>query len=453
MTKTISEEPFSRRMTGTERRFLRMPNANVVLALRVDGAVAHDALAGALSWVRQRHPLLGVRVQLGAQSEGRFVSDNVPAIPVEKRPRASEDEWIAVIKQELARPFSPECGPLVRLLVLEAPAAFDLIVTAHHAICDGRSLVYLARDLLDRLGAGKDGAPPAPLRPVGIAEAMPASASGGFLPRLIIGLLNWRWRRKTIAFDQDQTLALHGRFWSANTPEVEHWALTPAQAEALATACRKEQVSVNEALYAAFLQAAGEVRGVSDSLRTVLVPIDLRDRLTQDVGHAVGHYASAIKAVLPALSPGASIWQTARDVRKTVREKLTDRQAFAAQRIDAVSPSLMDAIVFAKHGLCDDPMALRLLKRSGLDRRLTGVLLSNLGRMDIPQTYGSLELHDLIGPVVYSDGADLVLEVVTLAGVMHLTLSFGETTLSREAARDIRVKAMTRLAGAAGWPG
>lgn len=446
------DKPFSRRMSGTERRFLRMPNAHVVLGLRVDGTITEDALAKSMAWVRRRHPLLGVRVELEPDGQGRFVSDGVPPVPIEWHRRTGNDEWMEVIRQQLAQAFAPETGPLVRLVVLEAPAAFDLVVTVHHSVCDGRSLIYLVRDLLDRLSGGDDAIPPAQVRPTAVAEAVPEPASGGLLTKLAIGLINRRWRRKTIAFDQDAALALHDQFWSSNAPRVEHWTLTPAQTEALAAVCRAEQVSVNEALYAAFLQAAGAVLGVTDVLRTVLVPVDLRDRMTKDVSEAVGHYASAIKASLPALSPDASIWQTARDVRRLVQENLTDRKVFATQQIDAVAPSLMDAMVFAKYGLCDDPMALKLLKRSGLDDRVTGVLLSNLGRMDIPRTYGALEVTDLIGPVVYSEIADLVLEVVTLAGIMHVTLSFDEDALGQAAASGIRDKAMARLAEAAGWP-
>ena len=37
------------------------------------------------------------------------------------------------------------------MILLRAPDVSDLIITAHHSICDGRSLVYLIRDIMTYL--------------------------------------------------------------------------------------------------------------------------------------------------------------------------------------------------------------------------------------------------------------------------------------------------------------
>lgn len=50
---------FERKMSGTERRFVPMPNANVVICARMKGAVSEDALKAAVLAVRHKHPLLG----------------------------------------------------------------------------------------------------------------------------------------------------------------------------------------------------------------------------------------------------------------------------------------------------------------------------------------------------------------------------------------------------------
>ena len=90
-------------------------------------------------------------------------------------------------------------------------------------------------------------------------------------------------------------------------------------------------------------------------------------------------------------------------------------------------------------------MAAGLLRKTGLDKKLTDILISNLGRLDIPVDYGDLKLLAVMGPAVYSDSTELSLEVVTIGGQMQMTLTFPKSMASTQAAGQIRERAMMYL--------
>lgn len=450
--RTSEKSGFKRQLGGTERRFLRLPNANVVMTARIKGTVSEGLLKSAVLKVRQKHPLLGVRVSLDDDAAGWFTQEGVPEIPVDVMPRTTDDDWVQAATEELKYAFSTETGPLVRLVLLRSPEVSDLIVTAHHSICDSRSLAYLIRDIMVHLGDPDRDVETLPVTPIAIEDGMPSSVSGGFLYGLIMKRINKKWASRGISFDEDDYRDLHQTFWNENSPRILSWGLTESQTSALVSRCRKEGVTVNSAIYTAFLAAQNDVQGSShDYLNNVLVPVDLRDRLTQSVGEAVGFYVSWVQLRLK-YAPGESFWNMARVFHKKVKQQLTDKNIFASShRANALDPSLKDAIVFARYGKLDDEMALGLLKKTGLDKRMTGILVSNSGRLDIPVNYGSLQLEAIMPPAVYSRATEKILEVITVGGKMHLTLNFGETIIAANRVEEIREMAMKYLGEAASW--
>lgn len=448
MTINIQQNPktgFQRRMSGPERRFLPLPNANIVMGARIRGQVAPGLLQSAVLKVQQKHPLLGVRIRLEEDATGWFTQADVPEIPIAIKPRVADEDWTTVAAEEQRQAFAIEIGPLVRVNLLQSPDVSDLILTAHHSICDGRSLVYLIRDILIHLGYPGREPPSQTVWPIAATEALPPSVCVGRLTRFIINRLNRKWNRKGISFDQQDYQALHQDFWQRHRTAILRCELTATQTAALVARCHQEGVTVNSALYAAFLKAQQQIQGnATGSVHTILVPVDLRDRLTQPVDEAVGFYVSIILFKLR-IRPQQPFWQLARLLDRKIDHQLTNKNIFDAQKISLVSPSFLDGVVFAKHGRCNDKMAVRQVKRKHLDQLFAGTIVSNLGRINIPMDYGALHLEALLGPIAYSDGIEKVVEVVTVGGKMHLTLTYGETLIAPNIVAQIKDIAMQYL--------
>jgi NRPS condensation-like uncharacterized protein len=439
-----------RQLSGPERLRLMLPNANVVMAARIEGSLSAEELGAAVSKVRQRHPLLGARVQIDQHQTGWFTSQSVPAIPIRVVPRPAPDRWIEVAIEEHRQAFSYEIGPLIRIALLPSDGSSDMIVTAHHAICDGLSLAYLVRDILRHVAEPDRPVERLPVPPLINGSMMPVSVSGGLLSRLGIKIVNWAWERKDIAFDAADYRDLHRTFWQDHRGHMLAWALTEAQTAALVSRCRRERVTVNTALTTAFVAAQEQVEAGRDYLNKIVVSVDFRDRLTRRVDEAFAFYASAVRPELE-YQPGIPFWDVARTFHTQIQQLLTDENIFESQQLSAFSPSLLDALAFVKYDRLEDKLAQRIVERMGIDRITASLVITNLGRLDIPVNYGSRHLAALYGPYVHSDTVEKYLGVATVGGRMRFTLCSGETLIDNETVEAVRDAAMDHLRRAAGW--
>lgn len=206
---------FQRKIVG-ERVMLMLP-FNVVFVGRVQGTVAPSEVSAALERLRSRHPLLSVRAQIEDDGTGAFTSQGVPPIQVHMEPREREDQWLARIKDELRTPFPMESGPLVRTTLILSESTCDIILCAHHAICDGMSLGYLLRDLLECLVEPKKKLTrpvvPPPINRSTVVKPPSTSA----LQRFMLGLINKKWAARGIQFSWSDMHRLHEEFWRHNS--------------------------------------------------------------------------------------------------------------------------------------------------------------------------------------------------------------------------------------------
>ena len=82
------------------------------------------------------------------------------------------------------------------------------------------------------------------------------------------------------------------------------------------------------------------------------------------------------------------------------------------------------------------------------DSKLIGPAITNLGRLNFPKTYGSLELDRLIMqpggafPLVH---VDMVIGVVTCAGKMSMVVEYAEQAVDTATMKKIKDKAMGLL--------
>ncbi len=441
-------EVYQRPMGGTERMRLWFPNINVVMGARIRGNLPTNDLIVALQKARFKHPLLGARVQIDADGLGHFTTEGVPENHLEVIPRQTKGDWISTVKAELRHPWPISTGPLARFTLLHSAAESDLIVSAHHSICDARSLAYLIGDLLAFIKE-----PDQEIQaviPLSLAEAVPSSALGGFLYRIVMRSVNKRWLAKGLSFDEGDYQLLHQNFWKDREAKILSWALSEELTSALVQRCRVENASVNSAVYTAFLAAQHQVQDTRrDFYDNIMVPVDFRDYLAQKTGRALGFYASAVKLRFK-YDGDQPFWETVRSLDRSVRKQLTEKNIFASQRTNAFHPSLMDGIAHAMFGDLGDEMAQKLAGRMQ-DEARTGILVSNLGRLDIPTKYNHLDLTWIKPPAVYAGNAEKVLEVLTVAGRMHFTLTYGEMDIADEAVEQVKSIATKILAGEGGW--
>ena len=416
MTMTGNDNVNLARKIVGERVMLMLP-FNVVLVGRVKGTVDPKEIKTALERLRSRHPLLAVRVQIENDGTGTFLGRDVPKIQVHVESRENENSWLARAKEEFRTSFPIEIGPLVRCTLMHAESACEIILCGHHTICDGMALGYLLRDLLSCLAeptkelAGPVFPPPIDRSTV----AMPPSTNA--LQRFIMGMINKRWAARGIRFSGSDIRRMHEEFWQRNTEiQLLAWTLDVDHTAELIERSRAEKVTVNSALWTAFLAAQHDVQVDRQRYRQrSALAVNTREKLLVPAGEAFGFYASSLTVKLP-YSPRQPFWDNAREVHSRIAKALANTNLFRMLASEQIHPTLLDSLYFRKYGLLEGVMPTKLLRRMGWHQITYGYALTNIGRFDIPTSFGRLELEAVYGPLFYSDVEEKMVGVITVGG-------------------------------------
>jgi len=147
----VLNENMSAEMRETERvyereieleRFLfRTPGSLVMMLVRLETPVPIDELEKAVEKLNRIHPLLRSRVVIREDGTAYFTTEDAAATRLKVLRKTSEDSFFSVIDEENRIPFhmdNHETHP-------------DILLYFHHVICDGLSLVYLTRHLMELL--------------------------------------------------------------------------------------------------------------------------------------------------------------------------------------------------------------------------------------------------------------------------------------------------------------
>ena len=135
---------------------------NESLTLRLRGALDTPALVTAFDALVARHPALratfssdGSQLLIGEPAPLQLAEHDLRALAPAQQKRALEAEYAAIVRER----FDLSNGPLFRAALYHlAPMEYLLVMSAHHAVCDGWSWGVIADDLgrlyAERIGAG-----------------------------------------------------------------------------------------------------------------------------------------------------------------------------------------------------------------------------------------------------------------------------------------------------------
>ncbi|MFY0567872.1 MupA/Atu3671 family FMN-dependent luciferase-like monooxygenase [Archangium lansingense] len=160
------------RVCALERFVPGNPALHMPMVLRLTGSLAIPVLERSLAEIVRRHEALRITY---AFVDGRFVPHvhseltlALPVIELEGSRDEREAEALRLAREDAARPFSLEQGPVLRsTLVRIAPDSHLLLVTVHHVVSDTLSMVAIARELAVNYEAFLQGRPsPLPALPV-----------------------------------------------------------------------------------------------------------------------------------------------------------------------------------------------------------------------------------------------------------------------------------------------
>jgi hypothetical protein len=467
MLESYTSETYKRKMAPLERLLRRSPFSIVTLVARIKGAVSERMLRHAIAKVQLRHTNLRVRIVEDDDHEPWFTSEGVGDIPIKIVPCESEGQWIEVFQQASRIPFEFDARPAIRFILVQSPTASELIILCHHVICDGLSLAYLARDIMLHLGDPArevERLPdPAPVD----RDTLPDDVSMNGIAKFFVNRINKKWAQDQVFFDYEDYLCLNEAYWANTTHRMLLVELTEAQTSALVDRCRREGVTVNTALTAAFVGAQVVVQGDKPYHSSIGIAGSMRDRLKEPAGESMGFFAGVVTPKCQ-YDVKQTFWENARRFHRQITPLYTNKHLFQdALAWCHLDPFILEAINVKRLGHLVPPEApryeklsafarrddvvLRILKREkmdAIDRIVMGTAVTNLTRMGFPRTYGPLELERLImhpGGAFPLSNVNLVLGAVTCSGKLSLVMEYAEEAVDTRTMERIKDQAMMFL--------
>ncbi len=284
ISESFAFKKYERKVTPPERLFTRSPFSIVTMVARIKGNVSEEMLKNAIGKVQQRHAILRVQIREDNDHGLWFTSDGAQEIQVKIVPRESENDWIRIHTEASKSPYEFESRPAIRFILVQSPDLSELIILCHHIICDGMSLAYLARDLMQYLGdpAREVEVLPAPA-PITL-DNLPGDVSQSGLRKFFINRINRQWAEEGVYFDNEDYEILTKTYWDNYHHRLFSIELSEEQTSALVAWCKKESVTVTSALTAAFSGAQSFVEGEKPYHARTVIATSLRERLPNTPG-------------------------------------------------------------------------------------------------------------------------------------------------------------------------
>jgi Condensation domain len=350
---------------------------NIVTMSRVRGPLREEVLRQALNFSQHRHPSLNLRI-VGSLGNLYFES-GIEEIPLRIISAVYELQWQEVVHEELNHSIEASKGLMRVSLVYISDDLSYLITTVHHAISDALSCVQLHSEILTYCSKIISGEPVQPIKlsiipPV--EEMLPEwtkGLRGRIYPLFFLfhSSLQKIWNKpKTLSSERHAPLA------------DRRCHIIPVQIDEnltrkLITLCKQESTSVHSALCAAFMLAvyqklaSGNHDNVCMSCQSF---VDLRRRLEMKMSkEQMALLASSVHG-FHTVKVSTSFWELAHDIKRQIEVSVENGDIYN---------SILISKFFAN---------LSLL---GASQVTPTIALSNIGKVDISESYGVLELEEI----------------------------------------------------------
>lgn len=399
---------------------------NCVFAVSIAGTLTLPLIQHALKKICDRHPLLRVSIEEDSAGIPAFTGDHQPGeIPVDIVERTGEDNWLHVYQEEWKRPFNLQQAPLARVVWIRGDGVSELVIVCPHCICDGVSFVALMRELLLLLDKPEEALAPYTSFD-NIYDLIPEKVLKNRFNRIKGWVLSWlaRWLlpvKKVPERTGDSYLL--------------HWRLSREETQTLLAACKKANTSVHAALCTAFLSAWRTVRGSRAKNRSIC-PVDIRRYLPEvEEGHMFA-FAPIVELKADTVADD-DFWTQARALKKSLTDKLAKLNV----------PQLL---MVSEYFHASVKKLVLLLRSTDGSHDFT---FSNMGQLNIPDTYESFEVRAIYSPTVAFPWQNPNTIVVSaFKKQMDFAFISHESFLSKEEADSIGRQAMAVIREQTGKP-
>lgn len=281
-------------------------DGNITYRLAMAGSLSVERLRTALDRLQRKHPAL--RMLLREERDGLYYAlDAAGPVPLRAAICTSEPVLAREIAREEAAAFAPG-EPQLRVAWLRTDRGGVLLITAAHRICDGMSLLTVAKELLSGTYREQPLLPYAALSPLDIAAQSPGPGER-------------KQRAVAAAINGLIGLIPPSRRPLRRDPVWREWRADAALTSALKHRCRREQVSMHAALLAMLDLALQAALGKRAPTR-IDSPVDARRGRLAQLKDDMLFFGGGSFKIDVGRERGADLWERARDIYREMGEKI-----------------------------------------------------------------------------------------------------------------------------------
>jgi hypothetical protein len=393
---------------------------NCVFTAKIRGSINSENLHIALSKIQQKHPLLRVRIDEDLDGGPYFIlNDNIRNIPVRIVQRFMDDNWLKESETEWHKLFDGINEPLARLVWVRSEMVSELLLVMPHCVCDGGTCIALMHEILSLLDD-----PQQELKAYAslnwIEELMPDTFDRvknarkarifSFLSKLFFLFKDTRNK-----FDKGNDYALH-------------WKLDEEQTLAIVDACKNAGTSIHATLCVAFMKAFQQVR-CNKARGKVICPVDIRRLIPEIKQDTMFAFAPIVELTIDK-KPDIDFWTQARNIKAGLTVKIEAMNTYEMLWLGEYMHTSVNKMI-------------KFLKATEGTHDIT---LSNMGRLDINETYRSFELETIYSPTLAFPWRNPnTLVTSTFKNRMDFTFMSNDAFLDKAEALKIKTAAMEML--------
>jgi Condensation domain len=357
-----------------------------VFAVELEGSVDTATWPERLRAVQSRYPLLRARIRKIPGTRPSFETVEGASIPFERVPLEKDDHVEAAMERSLAIGFGDGSRGLTRVTLLHASDRAILLLSAHHAAFDGRSMMMIIEDLLravsgEPLGAAFDGA-------MDLRQLLSLPENAGY-----------RTLREDFSAAEAVVVA---------DVHVEKVLLSQSVTASVLSSCKSHGVNVRALVAAAMAEAGREDRAEWRSRPLACVsPIDLRPIAGK--GDTPGLLIGVSSAAIPPTGPG-TLWETAAVIGRAFQQAANvEAQRLQSMRLRQLLEEEHLPDTFAKAWRSSVPTP--------------DIMINNYGPLAIRDTYRDFRIKTISSCSIAALGLTQKVSMSSLHGQMGLCVA------------------------------
>ncbi|SFE76925.1 Condensation domain-containing protein [Chitinophaga sp. CF118] len=346
---------------------------NCVFAAKIRGTIKEENLRIALLEIQRKHPLLRVVIREDEQGRPYFVSNTkISQIPLRIEERFSDNDWITVSEAEWENRFDVKRGPLARVVWLRSANVSEILLVCAHCICDGTSILTLMREILQVLDQ----------QDIDMEPYESFESVNSLIPSYILS--NRKMKMKAWLIAKIAGWVLSFKTTKHKSPPDKsyllNWKMDEESSTALINLCKQEKTALHAAFSVAFLEAMRELKG-DKAKGQVIYPVDIRRYISEIKNDHLFAFAP-IEELPVDKDSNTDFWTKTRKLRNDL-----------AGRIDVMN--IHELLLISEYFHSSVKKLIAYLKSSEGTHDVT---LSNMGRLNIPDSYQSFHLETIHSP-------------------------------------------------------